>query len=101
MGATVESGTRYRGALEVPQGTERTLRLAQPQRIEANTVRQALESVFASLPELRGYVLDDQGAVRTHIVVYVNEQPIRDRIKQSDEVDENDRIGVFQALSGG
>lgn len=69
--------------------------------VPGTTVRAALESVFAQHGELRGYVLDDQGQVRKHVVIFVNNQAILDREAQSDAVAENDRLFVFQALSGG
>ena len=37
--------------------------------------------MFAAQPALRGYVLDDQGALRRHVAVYVNGEPVRDRIR--------------------
>ena len=36
------------------------------------TVREALESVFAEHPRLRSYLLDDRGAVRKHVAIFVN-----------------------------
>ncbi len=65
------------------------------------TVRQALEEVFAANPRARGYVLDDQGALRRHMIVFLGGEVIRDRIGLSDRVDPADTIHVFQALSGG
>jgi molybdopterin synthase sulfur carrier subunit len=35
--------------------------------VEATTLRAALEEVFALSPQLRGYVLDDQNAIRQHV----------------------------------
>jgi hypothetical protein len=34
---------------------------------------------LASEPKLRGYVLDDQGTLRRHVAIYVNDRPIGDR----------------------
>jgi sulfur-carrier protein len=65
------------------------------------TVGEALAAVFASRPALRGYVLDDQGAVRRHVAVYVNGLPLADRAGLGDAVGPDDEIHVFQALSGG
>jgi len=65
------------------------------------TVGDALAAVFASRPALRGYVLDDQGALRRHVVVYVNGRPVSDRVRLTDPVGPHDEIHVFQALSGG
>lgn len=70
-------------------------------RVSGGTVGEALQEVFASNPGLRGYVLDDQGAVRRHVVVFVNGQPVKDRTRLSDAARNNDEIYVFQALTGG
>jgi molybdopterin synthase sulfur carrier subunit len=69
--------------------------------VEAPTVGDAFNAVFATRPTLRGYVLDDQGALRRHIIVYVNGQPVNDRAGLTDAVGPRDEIYVFQALSGG
>ena len=70
-------------------------------KVEAPTVGDALDAVFAARPTLRGYVLDDQGALRRHVVVYVNGLPVNDRVRLTDPVGPRDEIYVFQALSGG
>ena len=70
-------------------------------QVEGVTVGEALAAVFASRPALRGYVLDDQGALRRHVAVYVNGEPVRDRARMTDPVGMHDLIYVFQALSGG
>jgi molybdopterin converting factor small subunit len=69
--------------------------------VEGGTVAAALAAVFASRPALRGYVLDDQGALRRHVAIYVNGQPVHDRVGLSDRVGPHDEIYVLQALSGG
>jgi hypothetical protein len=50
---------------------------------------------------MRGYVLDDQGAVRTHVAVFLNRVPIRDRVGLADPVGDGDALFIVQALSGG
>jgi sulfur-carrier protein len=70
-------------------------------RVAGTTVHEALAAVFAGRPALRGYVLDDQGALRRHVVVYVNGAPARDRTGLTDPVAPEDEIYVFQALTGG
>ena len=69
--------------------------------VGGSTVRDALDAVFADHPTLRGYVLDDQNAVRKHVVVFVDGTAITDRIKLSDAVTPTSDIFVMQALSGG
>ena len=70
-------------------------------RAEGTTVRQVLEGYFLVNPQVRGYVLDDQGALRKHVAIFLNKKPIYDRTKLSDPVQDNDQIFVVQALSGG
>ena len=70
-------------------------------RVEGATVRQVLERYFEANPRVRGYVLDDQGALRRHVAIFVNQALIRDRSGLSDPVGEHDEIFVVQALSGG
>ena len=65
------------------------------------TVREALESVFSDQPRLRGYVLDDTGALRRHVVVFVDGDQITDRVHLSDPVGAASTVHVLQALSGG
>lgn len=69
--------------------------------IAAETVGEALEAVFAENPRLRGYVLDDQGRLRKHMLVLVDGVLVRDRDRLTDPVAEAASIYVAQALSGG
>ena len=70
-------------------------------QVPGATVGEALAAVFATQPALRGYLLDDQGALRRHVVVYVNGNPAHDRARLTDPVAPADEIYVFQALTGG
>ena len=69
--------------------------------VTGRTVGEALDQVFAANPRARSYVLDDQGALRHHMAIYLDGRLIRDRAKLSDAVTESSTIHVFQALSGG
>ncbi len=72
-----------------------------PTTVIGSTVGEVLNAVFTANAKLRGYVLDDRGAVRKHMVVFVNGQPIRDRAGLSDLVPSGAEVYVMQALSGG
>jgi molybdopterin converting factor small subunit len=65
------------------------------------TVREVLERVFANNPQARGYVLDDQSALRRHMTIFVDGRMIRDRTRLADAVTDTSTIYVLQALSGG
>ena len=72
-----------------------------PIEVMGGTVGEALAAVFAQRPALRGYVLDDQGALRRHVAVYVDGDPVKDRAGLADPVEPRAEIHVFQALTGG
>ncbi len=69
--------------------------------VHGATVGEALDAYFASNPRVRGYVLDEQGTVRKHVAIFINDTLIRDRQRLSDPVAADDAIFVMQALSGG
>jgi molybdopterin synthase sulfur carrier subunit len=70
-------------------------------QVAAGTVRSALAQVFAQQPQARGYVLDEQGHLRKHVVVFVDGQRVRDREGLEDPVRESSEVYVMQALTGG
>ena len=74
---------------------------APPRDVDATTVGETLACVFAENPRLRGYLLDDRGAVRQHVTIFVDDMPIRDREALTDPVAPDAEIFVLQALSGG
>ena len=69
--------------------------------VSGTTVREALDEVIAVNPRLRSYVLDDAGAVRKHIAIFLNGESVHDRTGLSDPLPENGEVFVMQALSGG
>lgn len=72
-----------------------------PAEVSGQSVREVLDCVFAENSRARGYVLDEQGALRPHMVVFVNGKAIKDRATLSDTVPEHAEVFVMQALSGG
>lgn len=69
--------------------------------VPGRTVREVLDAVFAEVPLARGYVLDEQGALRRHMIVFVDGQQISDREGLGEEVSPASEVHVMQALSGG
>ena len=72
-----------------------------PVDVPGATVRIALDAVFETNPQLRSYLLDDQGCLRRHVNVFVNDRAIGDRAALSDRLAPTDEVFVIQALSGG
>jgi molybdopterin synthase sulfur carrier subunit len=82
---------RVRGALKAKAGG-----LSEHQ-VDGETVAELLRELERAQPDVRGWILDERGAVRRHINVFVNgeiggvETPVR----------AEDRIDVLPAISGG
>lgn len=68
--------------------------------VDGSTLREVLEGVFARHPGLRGYVLDEQGAVRHHVALFVDGQAVRGKVLDH-PMSEGAELYVMQALSGG
>lgn len=72
-----------------------------PERVDATTARDALEAYFGRHPAVRGYVLDEQGRLRTHVNVFVDGTQVADRAAMGDALGPDSEVHVIQALSGG
>ncbi|ROZ77043.1 MoaD/ThiS family protein [Ramlibacter sp. WS9] len=72
-----------------------------PQSVAATTLRAALDSALLAAPALRSYVLDEQGAVRKHVAVFVNARMIASRSQLDIPLAAQDKVMVIQALTGG
>lgn len=72
-----------------------------PQQVAGETLASALDEAFRAAPALRGYVLDEQGAVRKHVAVFVNARMIASRTRLDVPLAPDDKVMVIQALTGG
>lgn len=70
-----------------------------PREVQATSVRAALTAVFAEQPALRDYILDEQGALRCHVAIFVDGRKLDPRELDADLAAAE--IYVVQALSGG
>lgn len=67
----------------------------------ALVLRDALTAAFALNPRLQGYVLDEQGHLRFHVVIFIDGQRVRDHMRLDEVLQPDSQIHVLQALSGG
>ena len=66
-------------------------------RVGGATVAEALRDLERAQPALAGWILDERGAVRRHINVFVNGE-----LREAETgVDDGDRVDVLPAISGG
>ncbi len=69
--------------------------------VTAATVGAALDEICTDDPALRGYLLDDQGRLRHHIAVFVDDVHLRGARALTHPLEETSEVVVMQALSGG
>ncbi|MFN3230775.1 MAG: MoaD/ThiS family protein [Alphaproteobacteria bacterium] len=83
--------------------TQHLRRLVPHEPVEASgaTISDILSSIFAQIPALQSYVLDDQGALRKHVCVFVDEERIDFKGSLDHPVGPDSEVYVMQALSGG
>lgn len=62
------------------------------------TVADVLAALEARFPGIRFRMIDEQGAIRRHIRIFVNREQVHDI---AHALDANDEIVIVQALSGG
>lgn len=69
--------------------------------IEATNVADIIVELEKRYPGLQTYICDDQGMLRQHVNIFINNNLINDRETLSDPVEGEAEIFIMQALSGG
>ena len=69
--------------------------------VDASTVAGAFTELQSRFPGIKERLLDDSGAVRRFVNVYVNEEDIRFLQNQETPVKSGDEISIIPAIAGG
>ena len=72
-----------------------------PTLVDAHNIKEVLVFLELSYPNITDYLMDEHGALRNHINIFIAGKMIADRENLSDTINEKDEILIFQALSGG
>ncbi len=75
--------------------------LGQNVEVEGQTVAEVVAALDRQHPGLAAYIVDEQGSLRRHVNIFVDQALVRDRQRLQDPVSPDDQIYIFQALSGG
>ncbi len=70
-------------------------------QVNASTVADVLAAVEARHEGIRDYIVDEQGALRKHVNIFIGNEMVQDREKLNDHLAESDEVYIMQALSGG
>ncbi|MEN0003585.1 MAG: MoaD/ThiS family protein [Bacteroidota bacterium] len=68
---------------------------------KAGTIWELLGELELTHPGIKGYLVDERGAMRKHVNIYIGDELIKDRVRLSDTISVHDQVLIFQALSGG
>lgn len=69
--------------------------------LTGDTVAEVVAGLEKLHPGLRSYLLDDQGALRRHVNIFVDSRQLHDRLGLTDPLREDSEVFIVQALSGG
>ena len=69
--------------------------------VTGSTVGEVVRSLVTEYPGLETNLLDDDGAVRKFVNVYVNDEDIRFLDKLETDVAEGDEVTILPAVAGG
>ena len=69
--------------------------------LEVKNVHEVLDKIDTKYFGLKNYLVDDRGALRKHVNIFVNGELILDREKMTDTLDSQSEVFIMQALSGG
>ena len=75
----------------------RELAGSQELSVEGTTVEEVIRRLEAGYPRLSGWVLDEEGRIREHVGVFLNDE----RAGLEEAVGDRDRIHILPAISGG
>jgi sulfur-carrier protein len=70
-------------------------------QIDAGTVAEIVTAIDDRFPGLADYVVDETGALRKHVNIFIGDSMIEDRKRLQDTVKAGDLVYIMQALSGG
>jgi hypothetical protein len=69
--------------------------------VAGGTVGEALAQLWAAQPQLRGYVLDDQGRPRKHVCIFADGRRLQRDAALTHTIGPESQLYIMQALSGG
>ena len=75
--------------------------LKQDIQIDGQNVAEIVAALDRRFPGLAAYIVDDRGALRKHVNIFIGDEMISDRLRLQDRVASDQPIYIMQALSGG
>ncbi|MCC9604507.1 MoaD/ThiS family protein [Blastopirellula sp. JC732] len=87
----IEFTSHLRRLVDLPDSVE----------VDAPTVAAALDQLAMIAPAIDSYLRHEDGSLRRHVNIFLDDQFVRDRQRLSDSTAGVTRLFIMQALSGG
>jgi adenylyltransferase/sulfurtransferase len=69
--------------------------------LEADSVGSALQALAMRFPDVKPHLFDKQGAVRSYVNLFVNNEDIRNLQGQDTPTTDSDRLMIIPSIAGG
>lgn len=69
--------------------------------VQAGTIREAVESVGFEFPDIKKYLVDEQGYIRAFVNVFLGNDDIRDLQEENTPIQGDSVISIVPAIAGG
>lgn len=69
--------------------------------VSETSLPEILRKVEGAHPGIQDYIVDERGALRKHVNIFIDGELIEDRETLSDKLSEYSEVYIMQALSGG
>jgi len=69
--------------------------------VDGDTVASILDKVNERHSGIKDYIVDESGALRKHVNIFIGNDLVKDRKELKDQLSSSDEVYIMQALSGG
>jgi len=71
------------------------------ENLEADTVGNLIIEIDRKYPGIKNYIVDETGHLREHVQVYIGEEPVNKDNQLQEKLSSDDKVLIYQAISGG
>jgi molybdopterin converting factor small subunit len=73
----------------------------QSETVEAANLKEVLKKLDGKYEGIAHYIVDETGKLREHVKIYIGGEPIPSSSSLDEPLANDDKIYIFQAISGG
>jgi molybdopterin converting factor small subunit len=87
--------------IHFPPHLRRFVNVPETCQVPGTTIREVLDDLETRYPGIRGYLLHENGTLRQHVNLFLDQRLVQDRENLDQSLAEVAEMTVMQALSGG